>query len=85
MDPKVGMRYEDVAKRVKRIHKNTPNSPAKKNLINSLLGQADKCEGSQAVREIIKETNCVSPTGAIRTGWSPAYEQAYDRIFKKGK
>lgn len=52
-EPKLGMRYDDVRKRVKRISK--VNTQAAENLMNSLRNQARLCEGEGAVREIDRE------------------------------
>lgn len=56
-DPKTGMRYEDVRKRVKRIMATPGDNRLKSNLVNSLLNQASLCEGDGASREIVREVN----------------------------
>ena len=54
--PKVGMRYEDVRSRVKRITSSSKGDmQAKANLCNSLVNQVRLCEGSKAAREIMRE------------------------------
>lgn len=53
--PKVGMNYEDVRTRVKRIAQNPGDVRQKGNLINSLLNQAKLKDGDGARRELEKE------------------------------
>lgn len=56
MSDKVGMSYENVRARVKRITSaKTGNAQAKANLCNSLINQVRLREGSGAAREIVRE------------------------------
>ena len=52
-EPRIGMHFEDVRQRVKRISK--VQSPQALNLMNSLRNQARLAEGEGAVQEIDKE------------------------------
>lgn len=57
-DPRLGMHFEDVRRRVSRIAAYQNADPtAKSNLINSLLGQTERNDGIKARREIEKELN----------------------------
>jgi hypothetical protein len=52
--PKIGMHFEDVRKRVKRISSGKESDGAKR-LVGSLINQARLAEGEGAVKEIIGE------------------------------
>ena len=58
-NPKLGMHYEDVKKRLKRIKnvdgKHVKNHQLQQNLINSLTNQVRLHEGEGAVKELNKE------------------------------
>ena len=83
--PKIGMHYEDVSKRVKRISANASITPVnKKALTDSLLNQAELAnKGASA--EIKKEvsyrggcdTNLINRKSATFNGLG----DAWDRIF----
>jgi len=69
-DERPGMDYGDVAKRVKRIAK-LPDYPAKKNLINSLINQAETREGKRAklsLQKMATESSSFSGRGCIQCG-----------------
>lgn len=59
--PNVGMKHEDVRKRIKRIVKSdTANKAQKQNLINSLANQAERHAGVGSKIEILKEAHTMS-------------------------
>jgi len=80
--PKVGMHFEDVRKRVKRIMNNAPNTQAKVNLVNSLVNQSRLCDGEGAANEIIAETDTNNHSGN-KLGYSKRYERNFENIFCK--
>jgi len=53
--PKLGMHFEDVRTRVRRISKSEINPKNKERLVNSLLNQSELCDGSGAKKELVKE------------------------------
>lgn len=58
MSEGMGMNYEDVRKRMKRIARNDSADPQKRaNLIHSLSNQARLRDGDGAVRELHKEVS----------------------------
>ena len=50
--PKVGMHYQDVEKRVKRIARSPMDSVSKQRLTESLINQAARHEGQKAAKEL---------------------------------
>jgi hypothetical protein len=80
-NPKQGMYYDDVKKRVKRITKTAPSSESKDRLVNSLLNQTKIHDGEGAVAELKREM--------IDTNYGSGYSGKYLRShgigeFKKG-
>ena len=65
------MKYEDVRTRVKRIASEPMNLKSKMNLANSLLGQVERCEGSGAKEEILKELDMDGNTQKIYSCTGP--------------
>lgn len=55
--PKVGMHFEDVRKRVKRIASTKGNKVLQERLVNSLLNQSRLNDGEGAVSELVSEVN----------------------------
>ncbi len=87
--PKVGMKFEDVRKRVKRIAKDYKTNPKSNkqlqlNLISSLTNQAALHEGEGARKELQEELNYdTNNHSAPRCGWSRQYDRAFEKIFGK--
>ena len=74
--PPLGMNYEDVRKRVKRIHKKRGQKA--RNLENSLINQSRLCDGEGAATELDSELN------HARTNYATQYKKGqYEKIFKK--
>jgi hypothetical protein len=76
--PRVGMRYDDVLKRCKRIISNPGNIDVKTNLINSLKNQCRLAEGEKASIQLDKElcstnqsSHSLTGAGAKQIGWGP--------------
>ena len=67
MNPKVGMGYADVSRRIKRIQSNPGHPQAKTNLINSLKNQCRIAEGEPAMKELEREC-ALTKTGSFLTG-----------------
>ena len=78
--PKTGMYYNQVAQRLKRIKKETPEGQMKKNLVDSLVGQVSRAEGKDAGDEIAREYNNENHS-LNRVGTTPQYRESWDRIF----
>ena len=82
MEPKVGMNYEDVKKRLKRIHsiqeRKVKNPQLRENLTNSLLNQARLHEGEGSVDNLIHEVN--DNCSGSRRGYSSKYSNRWDKI-----
>lgn len=80
MTPKIGMAYDDVARRVKRIRKSAQGDPeAKGNLIRSLKNQCRLSEGESAIIELerecamTKEGSAFSGAGHKQIGWGSGH------------
>lgn len=80
-NPKLGMDYADVSRRVRRM-KQHEDKPGAKAMVSSLINQAKLREDEGAEKELISEyyDSCSSP----RHGWAPKYAREYERIFNKG-
>jgi hypothetical protein len=66
MMPRIGMYYDDVARRVKRIQKNPGHPEAKRNIIASLKNQCRLAEGEAAQTELERE--CALTQASFLTG-----------------
>lgn len=78
--PFVGMDFEDVRKRVKRIQKvDAPSPQLKENLTQSLMNQVGIANGEEAKTEIYKELNTTADIAKMKPG-SPC-----DARFGRGK
>ena len=73
-DPKIGLRFDNVLTRVKRLERDeragkVKDKSLKENLKKSLLNQCKLCEGESAVREIEKEINPFSGSSNKNSGF----------------
>ena len=85
--PRLGMHYEDVRKRVNRIKEDyktneKSDKQLQRNIVNSLVDQAERHQGKGAKDELYKELDTNNHSGN-KLGWSKLYEQNYEAIFKK--
>ena len=75
--PKLGMHYDDVARRIKRISQTPGDINKKTNLINSLKNQCRLAEGEKSISEldrqlssrIIPSSQSFSGNGTKQIGW----------------
>jgi hypothetical protein len=90
MEPKIGMRYDDCAKRIKRIARNGGHPQAKRNLINSLVYQCRLHEGESSLTELahdcasIKLDSIFSGGGNKQIGYGPGYKLGDGRWIRTG-
>ena len=71
MQPKVGMHFSDVRKRVIRLNRFAPASEGKDRLIGSLLNQAQLHEGDGAKNEIKAEVSAIEKKASLFSGAGP--------------
>jgi len=92
--PKLGMAFEDVRKRVKRIAQTDNAIPEKRDkLINSLLNQTRLCDGEKAHTEIKaelsalnKRVHALSGAGNKQVGWGEGKRLGPGKwIFENGR
>ena len=67
-DLKLGMRYSDCAKRIRRISHNPGNVRAKLNLIHSIRNQCRLAEGDSALKELDVEAFSTHKRSSDLTG-----------------
>lgn len=89
MEPKVGLKYEDCAKRIKRIARNPGNPQAKSNLINSLVNQCRLYEGESSLKDLahdcafVERDSVFSGGGSKQTGYGPGLKLGNGRWIRK--
>lgn len=76
-EPKIGMNYSDVAKRIKRIKSSPMHLQSKLNLIHSLSNQCRLAEGESSLKELARDCafnktgSTFSGAGNKQTGFGP--------------
>lgn len=88
-EPRLGMRFNDCARRIKRISANPGHPVAKANIINSLRNQCRLAEGESALKEldtIHKKGSTFMGAGSKQIGFGPGRKLGEGRWqYKDGK
>jgi hypothetical protein len=71
MMPKIGMRYEDVSKRCKRILRSPGDVNYKRNLLGSLANQCRLAEGEKAIIELERDLSLTKKSSQSFSGAGP--------------
>ena len=82
--PDLGLRYENVRRRLKKLGKNYKAGSNKELLVrqaDSLLNQAKGHQGEGAREELLKELDTNNHSNP-RCGWSRNYDKKWKEIFK---
>ena len=86
--PKIGMHYEDCARRIKRIARGKGNPIAKCRLIESIKNQSRLNDGEGAVTELEKECqsnkSSMSGTGNKQCGIGPGKRWTEEEYIANG-